>query len=426
MSSLFTLEWIAQFNQSLPLINQLIPPKYIIVQQNITPLQTGAIRFFFIIQSNTSDDEINEIKKEAQRLNYLPLTFTFNFAGLSDEEVRIYPQGLENILIAYLSCHYHYDIGEMEHLYLTNPNTLILKPLSRQGDPIYLSEEESQNIFGENYQHLLGYDLLTSDPLIWYYLNKENLDRPWYLTSWYHLAIIPMKSPNGNNTPFGDWWVDRDLFRSDIDRFISSLRLRGYFTLPFSVNDNLDYVRDIGLMWSIDYLGKYPIVDSDKDIHVFLTQQNFTPDAATWFSNSLLRLKLNELPLFYLAGEWVQYVEPQLENMARLQYAAQRSFQQIGGNGDIKCLPNLLIVAPFGSLTDVKSFQEYFDVYLLETKNWQVIVCANQEVGQRRIETLKEIRPDLTPLLINIPADPNLTYLVLDTSAGESSITLPS
>lgn len=426
MSTPFILEWIAQFNQSIPLINRLVPPKFVVVQQNITPLQTGAIRYFFIVQSNASDEEINEIKEEAQRLNYLPLTFTFNFSGLSDEERRTYPQGLEDILMAYLTCHYHYDIGEMEHLYLTNPDTLILKPLSSQGDPIYLSEEESQNIFDEDYQPLLGYDLLSPDPLIWYYLDKENLDRPWYLTSWHHLAIIPMKSPNGNNTPYGDWWIDRDLFRSDVNRFVSSLRLRGYFTLSFNEDEN--HVRDIGLMWSIEYQGNYPIIDSDEVIHVFFSQQDFFPDAATWFSNSLLRIKLNELPLFYLGGDWVQYVEPQLENMARLQYAAQRAYQQIDSNDKdkVKCLPNLLIVAPFKSLIDVKTFREYFEVYLLETRNWQVIVCANREVGQRRIETLKGIRSDLTPWLMNIPADPDLTYLVADTSAGEPTLVLPS
>ena len=489
------LEWVAQSTQSQALVNRLMSSDFLILQSGITPLPTGAVRYYFIVQPLSSSVNRGEIIKQAQQISNLALTFTFNMVNVSLLQQRQYAQGLEDILMAYLSCRYHLEVAEMEHIYLSNPNTLILKPLSRTGLSFYMTEEERRALLSEDYEVLVGYDLLSSDPLIWFYLNKEKtesdrgLGQPgdprsqWYVRSWHGMAIFPIIPPpeeegigdaggskihlptssvaqfrdffveaediEDMSTPFGIWWTDRDIFRNEVNLFVSSLRLENYFILHLS-EDIIDLAKELARMWEINYYGAFSIYprpgekatseeglirdqpQSSKMTHVFAPTKTLGLDVATWFQDALLRVRLGYLPIFYIGGDWVQYVEPLIENMARLQYAAIRAYYQVSQTNnavleehvwEVKCLPNLLIAAPFSALSEVIAFENLFRSYLPETRNWQVIECPDLETCTRRRLAIIQEDPSLRPLGITVPAEPGTIYLVLDTSLGQGTIT---
>lgn len=472
----FVLDWIAQPIQSQALLDRLLSPNFLILQSGITPLPTGAVRYYFIVQPLNESINRQSIEEEAQRLSYLALTFTFNMVGVSLLKQRQYAEGLEDILMAYLSCKFNLDVNEMEHIYLDRPATLILRPISRDGLSFYLSEEERLTFLNVDYESLIGYDLLTPDPLIWFYLARENsnvqkgvINSPgdprsqWYIASWQGIAILPIAPPpeedpvsevaqvrdifveaeniEDMSTPFGVWWTDRDIFKNETNRFVSSLRVDNYFTLDLDSN-LLETARDLAELWAIDYYGTFPVYPDISDhtsrvIYVFAPSRN-TPenpvrllDIPSWFKDALLKIRLGQLPLFYIGGDWVQYVEPLMENMARLQYAAIRAYNQVAETNnlalaeyvwDVKCLPNLLISAPFSALSEVKVFESLFRAYLPETRNWQVMECSDLETCTRRRLALIQEDPDLHPLGLTIPADPETTYLVIDTSAGSGTL----
>lgn len=449
------LEWVAQQTQSQALVDRITGPEFLILHSGITPFPTGAVRYYFIVQPLTSVNR-EEIESEAQRLRCLPLTFSFNMVNVSRVQQRQYAEGLEDILMADLSCRYHLDVMEMQHIYLDQPATLILKPISRDGLPFYLTDEERKAFLADDYQQLVGYDLLSPDPLIWFYFNREKTDASkWYLTSWHKMAVFPIIPPpeqdptsevaqlrdifteaedvEDMSTPFGTWWTDRDIFRNEVNLFVSSLRIDNYFTIDLE-DDVL--ARELGEMWSIDYYGTFSLpagldANPNKKIHVFASNKSLGLDAPTWFQDALLRIRLGYLPLFYLGGDWVQYVEPLMENMARLQYAATRAYLQMAQTSnlvleeyvwEVKCLPNLLISAPFSALSEVTAFENLFRAFLIETRNWQVIECPDLETCARRRLAIEKENPSLHPLGISIPADPETVYLVIDTSPGASTI----
>ncbi len=454
------LDWVAQPTQSQALVDRLLGPDFLILQSGITPLPTGAVRYYFIAQPLNNSIDRQAIEEEAQRLAHLALTFTFSMVGISLIRQRQYAQGLEDILMAYLTCKFNLDVTEMEHIYLEQPAALILRPISRDGLPFYVSEEERLSFLNVDYESLIGYDLLTSDPLIWFYLAREKMDsQKWYIASWQGIAILPIAPPpeeeptsevaqvrdifveaedvEDMSTPFGTWWTDRDIFKNETNLFVSSFRVENYFTLDLDP-DLLEMARDLAELWSIDYFGTFPVYPdvsqqnkTSRVIHVFAPNQSLGLDVPTWFKDALLKIRLGQLPLFYLGGDWVQYVEPLLENMARLQYAATRAYYQVAETTnkaltefvwDVKCLPNLLISAPFSTLNEVKTFENLFRAYLPETRYWQVIECPDLETCARRRLAIEQQDSSLRPLGMDIPADPEITYLVIDTPAGTGTI----
>lgn len=459
------LDWIAQPTQSQALVDRLLGPDFLILQSGITPLPTGAVRYYFIAQPLNNTINRQAIEEEAQRLAHQALTFTFNMVNVSLLQQRQYAQGLEDILMAYLACKFNLDVAEMEHIYLENPATLVLRPLSRSGLPFYMSEEERLSFLNVDYESLVGYDLLTPDPLVWFYLAREPMDaNKWYLASWQGIAILPIMPPpeedpesevaqvrdiftepedvEDMSTPFGMWWTDRDLFKNETNLFVSSYRVENYFTLDLD-DDMLETARDVAELWGIDYYGTFPIypdisdVSTSRVVHVFGPNRQLKEspilslDIPSWFKDALLKIRLGQLPLFYLGGDWVQYVEPLLENMARLQYAAVRAYSQVAETTnkalaeyvwDVKCLPNLLISAPFGALSEVKIFENLFRAYLPETRNWQVIECPDLETCARRRLAIEQQDSSLRPLGMDIPADPDITYLVINTPSGAGTL----
>ena len=453
MSEPLVLEWVAQPTDSQDIINIITSPSFLVIMNGITPLSTGAIRYYYIVQPLTSSHQ--DLQERIERIEYLPLTFAFNMVGVSLLQQRQYAQGLEEIIMAYLVSEYHIDVVEMEQIYLDDPSTLILKPMSRDGFPVYMSEEERSNILSEDYDSLVGYDLLSYDPLVWFYLDKEKIDpKTWYITSWHGMALFPIIPPpeqeptsevaksqdifiepedvEDMSTPLGIWWTDRDLFRREIKLFVSSLRLDRYFTMFFD-EDILDLAIALGRLWKIEYYGTFAPPKGNKVVHVFASTTNLEINVASWFEDAIIKVRLGQLPTFYLGGDWVQYAEPTMDNMAHLQYAATRAYTQIAEANnpvlmdtikEVRCLPNLLIAAPFSALDEVVAMENLFRAYLPETKNWQVIECSDLETSTQRRLIIQQDDPSLQPLGMIIPADPEVVYLVVDTPLGSETLSL--
>jgi hypothetical protein len=449
------LEWIADPYQSEKIIESLTRD-FLVLQSSIISLPTGASRYSFIVEplSHTSVDLLEKLKKEIIKINYIALSFSFNMVGVPILTQRQYAQGLEKILMSYLGCRYSLEVGEMEHLYLDHPATLVLRPISMEGLPFYMSEEERLAFLGEDFHQLIGYDLLSPDPLVWFYF-KHNEIEPGvrHITSFHGMAIFPIVPPPEEDTKteiatfhdffheaeevedlstiWGNWWTERDIFKQETMRFVASWRREGYIAL-FLEESNLEIARDLAEMWQIDYYGAFPMPDSQEEVHVFAPKKDLQSslDLTTWFKESIRRIRLDELPLYFLGGDWTQYVEPTLEKMARLQYAARRAYRDLPNIvmkryvEQVLCLPNLLLAAPISSLQEATLWEEYFRSYLSQTPHWQVVECPDREICQQRESVAKLQDPTLEPMFFQIPADPERYFLVLDTAAGSTTLEL--
>ena len=471
------LEWISSSEKSEPILSLLADPDFVIIQSGIIPLPTGATRYSFIILS-LNHNKLHALQERIDEISYQPLTFSFNVVSLSFLTQRKYGQSLVHLLTPYLTCQRDLPVVDIHQTYLSNPETIILEPRGSDGLPFYVSTQERQEMLIEtkDLDHLIGYDLLTADPLVWYYLDRNNISPSnWYLVSWRGMALIPIDAPREEDEPttevarvadifdepeddddqitgLGLWSIATDEFVTNTRMFTSSLRREGFFILSSGIN--LTFARQFGEMWKIGYYGSYTSPDHDQSTyHVFRadssdlsdTDPNFKIgftsahdlglETPSWFRESLLQIELGYLPTIPISGSWIQFVEPTLSNMAILQYAAIRAYYQVGTSlnptllgsiWQVKCLPNLIISAPFASWQEVLEFTTILTSSLLpQTRNWYVIESPDLPTAEYRRLLIQQKEPDLQPMAMTIPADPTGVYLVVDTSSGQNPIILP-
>src|SRR5690606_32279996 len=125
-----------------------------------------------------------------KKLN-LPSSRELSWSFPSSQEKSLPP--LEEIIRAHLEKTFHLSIDGFSRIY--SSDEIILKPMSKNHLPIYLSPHERF----PDYSGLLGLSLFSDDLLIWYYLSEmdEKIDN---LQSWSGLALIP--TPNEERDPF--------------------------------------------------------------------------------------------------------------------------------------------------------------------------------------------------------------------------------
>lgn len=393
MSSPRVIEWIGESQESQQVIDLIHQSKLLIVNNSIVPLPTGKSRYFFILLGQ--DTSYRPILDKIATFHYQPLTFSFDMSQYPLEQQKEIEQGLKNILISGL-------FDDFESYYISTPPTLILKPITKEGLPVYVSEKQKAYYCNKNYQELVGYDLLSADPLVWYYLSEQpkQLD----VKSWSGMAIIPIRKEN-------------DMIKIETTRFITSLHNRGLIAYRGRSQQAIKLAK----MWGITYLGTF------NDTVILSTPQQLGFD----INNALINIDLSGLPIYYWGDEWVQYVEPTLDNMAKIQYAARRAYLQVakaknknllGYLDDVKCLSNLLISAPFSSQQEVDDFQNIFKSFLMASPNWSVIVLPDLKQAEDRANKIAKRYPDLNPLSFVLPSNPNVGYLVVDTDATSINI----
>lgn len=384
-------EWV-----SYPETNK--PESLTIIQNGSQALPNGVYRYYLISK-----------EKPEKKESFSPLTLSFNMVGFSFPDIKKYTQGIKEIVIAYFAC-YGIDIT-LESTFLNNPETALLTPVY-DGIPLYYPEEE-RNIIVQELQNIpLGFDLLSSDPLVWFYLRDKN----WPIEEWKGMALLPINTEKeftggveeaintlenvDESSPEGIYTIQRDIFKDETKRFLASMRREGYF----AIKGNKELAYHLAQFWEINYFGEF------KGYNIFRGKWDlFSLDIPSWFSDSLVRIQLGKLPLFYFGDEYVQYAEPTLINMALLQYAAVRAYVQAGGlhPEEVKVLPNLLIAAPFFSLDEVKKFKEAFNIYLPQIPSWSAEPCPDLEICQERSQVAG------FPLVLEIPADVH-PYLVVN------------
>lgn len=474
MASAIPLEWVAQPQESQEILREINSSAFLIIQSQVTTYSSGAYRYFYLVKALTPDYNYEDLQARISRLTYLPLTFTFNMVGIEITQQRQYAKGLRNIILAFLTTKWHMPIVQVEAEYLQDPSTLLLKPITPSGDLLYISKGDQERFQQlHNYDFLVGYDLLSADPLIWFYLAKEtpgeytstsreNPFHRWNLVSWEQMALFPIFPPTKEDPPlsqsdparvetflnqpddvavevtsYGLWWTQRDLFVEETRRFANSWRRERYFPLIIPSN-LLPLTREIATEWKINYYGEFPIAPSlaSKEevdfISVFSLVEDMGVEVSTWFRQALDEIQLGRIPSILIGGEWVQFVEPLLSNMARLQYAAIRSYQRVAFSknplllqfiGAVKCLPNLLLTARFTSWEEVTTFRNFFQGYLALTQSWQVIVCPDEATCSLRAQQIKDKDSSLQPHGFILPADPDQVYLVVNTPPGVYSVT---
>lgn len=382
-------EWVTNYGTSDRIISLLESPDFLVINKGENPLESGAIRYYYLVAS-ANRESIASIQELINQITYPPLVLTFDMDSVDEIKKRIYTQGLENIILAYLQ-RQGFSAEETE---MTEFNSSVnIKPLTASGLPLYLSHGEYTNLISElmELNSYIGYDLLYPDPLVWYYFNTvDEVESPWDIFIWRGMAVIGF-----------DEREERTMYLRDVNRAVSSLQLDGYFTVQ--ADEELE-------LFAYDWYFKY-FYDHGYDTDEYAVFK-VTPHQAdpynnrdkNWLINAWRRHKIeNKNPIFSVVGEWIQRMEQSLDNMVKLQYAAILSAEDNNlATHSIKCLPNLHINVEFQNLDEVGRFREGLLSYLPQSKTWQVSSCVDE----------CQLTGEGKPRQIIIPANPSHRYIV--------------
>jgi len=278
----------------------------------------------------------------------------------------------------------------------TNPNVDII--------PIYTSE--SQRLFirsSINIERFVGYDIISSDPLVWSAL-KENNNIPSEIVYYEGAALVRMIDQEESD------FLDLQESVDSVKSVVSKLRDSRCFSYSVSQVESssipnpellstyqevlsdriyhseqlIDIVSEICNAFEFEYLealstnkgigSSVLLLRASKGIADSLGNLNQS-SYSKWINDSVTSVLLDRLPQLRVSGSWI-LLESHLDNLIGITFLAtivyldelrHCFFQNNGVN--LTVLPDLSIIGEFGSLNDVKIFQTTLNGKLIRDDN---------------------------------------------------------
>ncbi len=426
---------------------------FLIVSKVVLNLGSGRFRYQYVIETppGNLNHFVERIRTLIDEVSYYSLEFTWRpDPSANPETVADQLEGLKSLLIPLLSAEAHIDVTSIDvssvlidplysgdRLYKLSPlSTDDSSDSTTSGRSLYFAPHEIGDIFDKiQIENLVGYESLSSDPLVFYILRRLDQEKiqpsnpSLGLTS--HRGIILSKI-SLNPDPIAR--LDHDLYKESILQGVIKYRDDGYFVLTeegFSSEEML-LAEEIGKLWQIETVDHFymPVLQSDRPsfVTVFRSRIPLGADPVSWMRSALLALKFDLLPSYTLGYPEMAYMSTAFDNRARLQYAAVRVMAQMAEENPllVPFIPsiyvgeNLSVTGMFGQYEDVEMFTEKFRILLNQGQVWSVFDCGltaaeiNRCLVQRWV--LHEEKPQYRPLLVEIPfAGRQRKYLVVDT-----------
>lgn len=459
-SSQLTLTWVTDPHAPSiePILQNILTElaKFTILNSNHQDLGSGRkhYEYFIDISRDIAGNPVlavtlKNIQSNIDKIQYQPLTLSWSPSPqLLHEEVVKYRDNYINILKPLLTSITGYQIdiigttvyknGDNQPVYSFAPLTNDDTP-SGFGRSLYYSSDELGYFQNKaDPEILMGYQLLTSDPLIVEVNNRFKSGQNLYL----YENLFLVKSLDNN-------------LKFDADMLLDKLRTEGYFAITDQMfsSDELGVIVEISELWSIKKIGEFyvdewiqpstgsTILGTTSDdvkretkflehrlVVVFKTLVDFNMSPISWLTMALAAVQHDLLPQFTISYPQMMSIDLTVINRAKLQYAAILTMIQIT-YGNLLLIPfvssihvgdDFSITGMFTRYEDTREFLDKFIFYLNESQYWTVYPCGNDlnmSIAERwkLARDNKDLHPLLIPLSNGLTGEPTL-YLVVDTT----------
>lgn len=449
----FTFIWVTDpYNPDIlpihnSLINALSGPHYVVISSDSINLEQSILETTFVVKEININDSIayesfilpqlnpsKVILEYIGKISYEPTSFTLEFINEPHADII---NGLTDIVREYTELLLDTTVSKIEtvrYIQPDNPSILVkFIPQLISGANIFRQNTELIQLYQTVDLHsLVGYQILSTDPLLNYALSNMSEIPPFDRKNFYNITMTKLnRLRSGSTSP--DVLENQHVFR--INAYIQRLRYEGYFTLPQNLY-NIPNYEQLTLYTELATMMKIPIHQKDTIPLVLQSYLDFTIDIDTWFNQSVNYIQTGSVPRFIITGWW-QYdssvggpVSPDNNSFrAKIYFAAFRAYIQLIAKNpilsplivDIRVLDDFSIEIPITSFSDVDIFRQALSITMTNIVQWYV--SPSTSVLHSLLQRWFIIQNYKLPCM-SIPIN-DTEFLVVQTSRNDL-ITIPS
>ena len=324
---------------------------------------------------------------DAPEIPYVPLLFSIERDKVKSRE-ELY--GISSILKPLLSKISQSKITDIE---IFEGLLYSFSPINEFGISVYINPEYFESIYSQvDLERLVGYTLLSTNPLSKYIAGKEGFEVKYVE----NIAIVPLDF----------------VYFQDFEFTLNNYIRKGLFVYEFSPFDSDDYevVKQICKMFDIEIVNK-----KDPFSWILLTHVDFTTSAEVWIRNNIPLVKMGKFPSFTLHLGAVVKSEYQndynrqhgeLYTKHLIKYFALMAFAQLSDTySEIKpFIYNLQVNSDYSvtlnlpSISLIREFSNTFDS-IYDNANVLLAKNLNEAIIKRYI--ISNVDPDSYPISIS-------------------------
>lgn len=369
------------YSEKYEKIKQLIKNSSHDIIDNVTYIENKIVNGIYEIQltfkeKNLDKETSSKIFQLINEMSLSPVSVSINSKyPLTTSELS----GLSEIFIALIDKYYYNKAEKVEHTVYKNQNTYItyLRAYDNHGNGIYYDPKSEQNlIFKFNMMSVIGYRILSQDPLAEYevkYQIKNNLLDPQSLDVLIVGGLVLAKNRTSIN--------DNHPIIFDIRQSINNIKSKGYFI--HNNVENYHYIQEISNLWPIKFIEK-----SSMGL-VLKSKNDFVLQPSTWLQNSINLISTGSLPSYRFTSNWFDtnnYISKSTSISIPLIYYAvticyfklSRDYQElIPYLNKIKVHTDLTIEAFFATYDQYLLFYEIYSQYMKDNRDKLIYWKAN-------------------------------------------------
>lgn len=349
-----------------------------------------------------NEDIAKQITTLIGEISFEPVSTVLNIPLITTDELI----GLQSIYLAVAQEKLFQPLSKLEIVKLDLGNDNIAYkffPLNQDGQYIYKHPNNQVNIIDlERYR---GYQLLSADPFVRYVLNQIYPQYNYDILYHGNMALVKL----------GPVYEDKIV---EVDMAILDLHNKGYFILPITPFNSLDilHLKHLCKLWQIE------LVHIDVAFHViFKTNVDFTLPTIDWFRENLARIRLGQLPLFAINGDWIDRTEQpfilfssRLYARSYIYYGAIRAYVQLCEEFPalkrqiqyLRIALDLSIVAPFETFEQAMKFKQLYKQLMSTASNWDYVECKDMKEAIIKRWFVLTVDNGAQPLIIDIENKP--------------------
>ena len=412
------------------LLSALAGPRFKIISSSIIELDRGLTRANYSVEELPGEEKIygqvilpvthpiNGIKHIIIRIGFVPVTISMVIENILPNESIL--NGLSSIIKALTE---KILLVEVNNVQITPPignPAIIYFSLMGIDYPIYEDHRYLPDLLlAINPDQLLGYQVLSADPLTSYVINLYQREigsfPPDMFTTVKGITLIKV--------------TEEDDYLQYLQEKINDLRIRGYFVLPpdvdFIEHDPLRLLLypEIARLWggTIMETSPYLVLSSNVD---------FGTEVENWYQSAAEQILLAGLPKFRIKSKkWNKLHLSNEELQVRVAFAATKAYLRITQQNLIlipfifspQVLSNLDIEAMFSSYDDANKYRQILDdEFADQVLHYRTFLIQSGQIDDGVIFRWYFYRkaPDLKSFMVR--SDDERLHLIVDESTVEA------